>query len=124
MIPVGFVGSSFNLNYFIEYLNVVFTDDIDEPWDHTNFIDGYKLFFKDLDLEVGKDIYIFNTDQIMDGYKEFEPNNYLIGIPITNFPIELSIKRMCMDTYALLESIDFIVEEPLEVIEFMIFNMR
>ena len=124
MIPVAFVGAPLNANYLIEYLNVVFAEDINIPWDFTTFENGYALFFKDLDLELNKDIFIVDCDEIQNCNKEFEANNFVIGMPITNFPIELSIKRMCIDIHALLTSIDLLVQEPLELVEFMLFNMK
>lgn len=122
MNPVAFIGTIFPINYFIEYINIVCPCETEDEWTHETFILGYEKLFSDLDLKLGDDIFIIDTNTI-EIHKNIEPNSYLIGIPMTQFPYELSVKRMIMDTFSLLESIDFLVEEPLETVEYMIFNI-
>lgn len=124
IFPIAFIGCNLSTNYLTEYLNIVFFEDIDTPWDRNNFLKGYELFFKDLDLELGKEIFIINTGDIDCPGKPLDPDSWVIGVPITNFSYALSIKRMCMDLYDTLTSIDLLVEEPLEIVDFMIFNME
>lgn len=122
MDPVAFIGTIFPANYFMEYINIVSPCETEDEWTSETFIYGYKKLFDDLDLELGEDIFIIDTNTI-EIHKNIEPNSFLIGMPMTQFPYELSVKRMIMDTYKLLESIDFLVEEPLECVEYMIFNI-
>ncbi len=122
MSPVAFIGTILPTNYFIEYINIVNPCETEDEWTSETFILGFEKLFSDLDLKLGDDIFIINTNEI-EIHKEIESNSYLIGMPMTQFPYELSVKRMIMDTYNLLESIDFLVEEPLEIIEYLIFNI-
>ena len=123
-LPVAFIGVNLTTNYLLEYLNTVFVDDIEEPWDESNFIEGYTKFFKDLDIEMGKDIMFIDISSIDAPGRTFDDMSWLVGAPLTNFSVSLSIKRMCMDIYDLLASIDLLVEEPLEIVEFNLFNME
>tara|TARA_R110001606_G_scaffold14319_2_gene60670 strand:+ start:10569 stop:10937 length:369 start_codon:yes stop_codon:yes gene_type:complete len=122
MNPVAFIGTIFPANYFIEYINVVCPCETEDEWTSETFINGFNQLFSDLDLTLGDDIFIIDTNSI-EIHKNIEPNSYLIGMPMTGFPYELSVKRMIIDTFNLLESIDFLVEEPLECIEYLIFNI-
>lgn len=124
MIPVAFIGGQVSIDYLLEYINVLMPKEDGSRYGPDDLDEAYQKYFQDFDLTLNEDIFIIPTNSIEDCNDVIKKDRYLIGSPITTFSPSWSIRRMELEVYNLLTSIDFYVEENVNIIKFYIFNLR
>ncbi len=124
MIPCAYVGLEVSFNYIREYINIIHPIEMRTSEDKDDIFAAYSEFLLSLGLTMNEDLFIINTNTIEDSTQEITKDKYLIGAPITTFSPTWSIRRMQLEIYGILSSMDFLVDETHDIVKFYIFNIK
>lgn len=124
MIPCAYVGLEVSFNYIREYINIIHPIEMRTSEDKDDIFAAYSEFLLSLGLTMNEDLFIINTNTIEDSTQEITKDKYLIGAPITTFSPTWSIRRMQLEIYGILSSMDFLVDETQDIVKFYIFNIK
>ena len=124
MIPSAFIGMEVSFEYISEYINIIHPKDNRNCEDKDDIFEAYSEFFTDLGLTFNKDIFIIPNKFLHDCSMQLNPEKYLIGSHLMQFSPSWSIRRMQLEVYNVLTGMDFLVEEPQDIVKFYLFNVE